>query len=141
MTVKTGDEINFVDSNIWLYALMGRQDPEKYKIAEPLTQPPNIVVSVQVINEVCANLVKKAFFSETQIQQTIASFYLDCDVVGFDEALFIKASDIRQNYQLSYWDGLIVAAALFSNATMLYTEDMHDGLVIENKLRIVNPFN
>lgn len=140
MTVKTGNEISFIDSNVWLYALMGGQDAQKYKIAKPLTQPPNLAVSVQVINEVCANLIKKALFTEMQIQQTVASFYVDCDVIGFDEALFIRASDLRQKYQLSYWDGLIVAAALFSSATTLFTEDLHDGLIVENKLKIVNPF-
>jgi predicted nucleic acid-binding protein len=35
---------------------------------------------------------------------------------------------------------MIVAAALLAGCDTLYTEDMHPGLVIENRLRIVNPF-
>lgn len=140
MTGITGNEISFTDSNIWLYALMSHQNPRKYQIAKPITELPNIVVSVQVINEVCANLLKKANFFEANIQKIIASFYLDCEVVNFNETLFLKASNLRQVYAFSYWDGLIVAAALAANATILYSEDMHNGLIVENKLKIVNPF-
>jgi predicted nucleic acid-binding protein len=35
---------------------------------------------------------------------------------------------------------MIVAAALLAGCDVLYSEDMHDGLVIEERLRIVNPF-
>jgi predicted nucleic acid-binding protein len=38
------------------------------------------------------------------------------------------------------YDNLIVASALKSESTILYSEDMQDGLVIENQLKIVNPF-
>lgn len=140
MTAPTGNELSFVDSNIWLYALMGQRDPQKYQAAKTVTELPNLVISVQVVNEVCANLIKKAAFSEAQIQQVIASLYLECDVVGIDEDVFLSASDLRQKYHFSYYDSLIVAAALSANATILYSEDMHDGLLVENKLRIVNPF-
>jgi predicted nucleic acid-binding protein len=43
-------------------------------------------------------------------------------------------------YSLSFWDSLIVASALAANAEILYSEDMQNGLLIENKLRIINPF-
>ena len=41
---------------------------------------------------------------------------------------------------MSVYDGLIVAAALGAGCDLLWSEDLHDGLVIEQRLRIVNPF-
>jgi len=50
------------------------------------------------------------------------------------------SNDLRLKYKFSYWDSLIIASALESGCGILYTEDMQDGQVIEDRLRIVNPF-
>jgi predicted nucleic acid-binding protein len=47
---------------------------------------------------------------------------------------------LRGHYSLSFWDGLIVASAVLGEASILYSEDMQNGLIIENTLQIVNPF-
>jgi predicted nucleic acid-binding protein len=52
---------------------------------------------------------------------------------------FTPASKIGENYQLSFWDGLIVAAAYSKNAAIILTEDMNHGQIIEG-IRIENPF-
>ena len=97
-------------------------------------------MSTQVINEACVNLIKKAHFSEQQIQQLIESFYAKYIVVELSKPLLLKASALRGQHALSFWDSIIVASALSTKATVLYSEDMQDGLVVENRLRIVNPF-
>ncbi|SDN51183.1 PIN domain-containing protein [Desulfonauticus submarinus] len=51
-----------------------------------------------------------------------------------------KSWEIKEKYKFSYWDSLIVASALENNCSILYTEDMQDGQIIEKKLEIVNPF-
>jgi len=43
-------------------------------------------------------------------------------------------------YNLQIFDGIIVAAALEADCSILYSEDMQDGQIIENMLKIVNPF-
>lgn len=48
----------FLDSNIWLYALATNQDERKQKIAAQLIQTPSVVISTQVINEVCINRIQ-----------------------------------------------------------------------------------
>ncbi len=53
----------------------------------------------------------------------------------------LSHSDLRSRYPFSFWDGLIVASALSADAEVLYSEDMQNGLLIENSLKIVNPFN
>jgi len=47
---------------------------------------------------------------------------------------------LRDKYKLSFWDSIIVASALQGGAVRLYSEDMQNGLVVENKLTIINPF-
>lgn len=106
-----------------------------------LTQTtPNIVVSVQVINEVSANLLKKAGFTEQEIRELVDSFYQLYTVMPLTQEVLLDASSLRERYRLSYWDSLIVASARASNASIIYSEDMHNGLVIDGTLTILNPF-
>jgi predicted nucleic acid-binding protein len=130
----------FVDTNVWLYAFIRGQDASKTGQAATLLQNRDIVVSVQVINEVCINLLKKAAIDEAAIRQLITSFFIKYRVVPLDEPVLAGASELRERYSLSFWDGLIVAAALASGAEVLYTEDLQHGLLVENRLRVVNPF-
>lgn len=136
------DSSYFVDTNIWLYAFISSQDSEKSKKAQEfiLTHQGNLVVSTQVINEVCVNLIRKANMSEESVREVIKSFYRRYDVLVLEKSMLIKASELRQRYAISYWDSLIVASALAASATVLYSEDMQDGLVVDGRLTIKSPF-
>jgi len=48
---------------------------------------------------------------------------------------------IAEGYKYSIYDGLIIAAALETRCNIIYSEDLHDGQVIESSLTIRNPFN
>lgn len=52
----------------------------------------------------------------------------------------MRASHLRTQHYFSFWDSLIVAAALHAAVTILYSEDMQSGLKIGDQLEIVNPF-
>jgi predicted nucleic acid-binding protein len=86
------------------------------------------------------NLLKKARFDEPSIQLLINSFYNKYRVGAIDKDLLLKSSELREKWQFSFWDSLIVSSALAGGADILYTEDITDGLVIENRLKITNPF-
>jgi predicted nucleic acid-binding protein len=119
---KTEAESCFIDTNIWLYAFTVGNDPEKTARAKTLIETQSTVfVSTQVINEVGVNLLKKARFSEQQIQQLIESFYAKYAVIEFSKPLLLRASALREQHALSFWDSLIVAGALAANATVLYS--------------------
>jgi predicted nucleic acid-binding protein len=143
MTEPTSKPLVFVDSNIWLYALIVGQDEEKAKIANRLLADnvTNLVMSSQVVLEVVSNLLKKLRSDESEIIRFITSSYHYFRVVHVDEVVMTQASQLRTRYSLSYWDSLIVAAALESHATILYSEDMQNRLVFNNKLTIINPFS
>lgn len=130
----------FIDTNIWLYAFIPSQDPHKSVKARAVIQQSDIIINPQVINEICVNLIKKAQFDELSIQQLINSFYHRYNVGVIDKSTLLKASELREKLQLSFWDSLIVSSALLGGAELLHTEDMHDGLLVENRLKVSNPF-
>ncbi|VXD23636.1 conserved hypothetical protein [Planktothrix serta PCC 8927] len=138
--------LSFCDSNIWLYQFLIDPDSDrseeikKHNIAINLTNQKNILISTQVINEVCAVLCKKAKLSEIKIRQIIEEFYQGCIVMDIDRNIIVIASDLRTQYNFSFWDSLIVASALSGGADTLYSEDMQDGLIVSGQLNIINPF-
>jgi predicted nucleic acid-binding protein len=139
MSSGSQSQLCFIDTNIWLYAFIPSQDLNKSATAKTIIQQSDIIISSQIINEVCVNLIKKALFDEQSIQQLINSFYNRYKVSAIDKNIILKSSELREKLQLSFWDSLIVSSALLGDAEVLYTEDMSDGLVIENRLRLINP--
>lgn len=137
---------SFIDTNVWLYRLFDNKKMEvaeierKRNIAISITEGEKIIISTQVVNEISNNLLKKAAFNEGQIKAVIQSLYRRCTVIEFNLTILESASDIRSRYNLSFWDGLIVASALAAEASILYSEDMQDGLIVAGQLEIVNPF-
>ena len=130
----------FVDTNIWLYGFIDSQNSLKHETAKGIIQVNDIVISTQVINEVCVNLLRKGNFSEPEIETLVAAFYTNYSVVDFSQDILVNASRLRRSYSLSYWDSLIVTTALSAGCEILYSEDMHDGLQVSNTLTIKNPF-
>jgi len=135
----------FIDSNLWLYSLVPdptqADDQRKREQAIALINPITPIVSTQVINEVCSVLQRKAKFQASQIRQLVQVFSDRCVIVELTSDTLINASDLRLRYGFSFWDGLIVASAIGADATILYSEDMQDGLLVEQQLRIINPLN
>ena len=133
----------FVDTNIWLYAFIDGPDVAKSERARQLlsVKEHSLVVSSQVINEVCVNLLKKAHVPEAEVQQLVHSFYQKYPVVLLDHPVQIGASRLRELFSLSFWDSLILAAAVHCGATILYSEDMQAGLKVDEGLTIRNPFS
>lgn len=130
----------FIDTNIWLYAFSRSQDIQKSQRArEIIRSTSQIALSTQVINEVAVNLLRKFQAAESDIRKLIRSFYRKYLVIEHTRAILLHASDLRTVYQVSYWDSLILSSALAAGATILYTEDMHNGLMVANQLTIVNP--
>lgn len=130
----------FIDTNVWLYAFIDSDDALKTSQARQLIQSILPVINVQVLNEVCVNLLRRKIFDEPNIAVLIASFFQKYRVATTTESVLLNASQLRGKYSLSFWDSLIVSAALASGVEVLYTEDMQNGLMIEGKLKITNPF-
>ena len=135
MTVRA-----FVDTNIFVYALGKSPFPKKItanQLLNAVTQP---VINGQVIRELGYNLRKKAGYGEEELREVIRQLHWDCEIMTDHEAIFLRASQLREALGISYWDSLIVASALTAGCDTLYSEDMQHGQVIAGTLTIINPF-
>ena len=101
-----------------------------------MTRP---VINSQVIRETCANLIKKVKMPEDSVQCLLQGWYCDSEVVTSNVAQYRLASRLRANSAFSYWDSMIVAAALDAGCVTLNSEDMQHGQQVEGQLTIVNP--
>jgi predicted nucleic acid-binding protein len=127
----------FVDSNVWLYAFMD-SNSDKRTHALQIIESPDAVLSIQVINEVCCNLLRKANYAEAEIQQTIRNFQARYSILNGTADIIRHASSLLESYSFSYWDSLIIATAINADCVLVYSEDMQNGLHIDN-LTIINP--
>ena len=71
--------------------------------------------------------------------ETVSSF-AEFPLVQIDSELIVSAIHRSRNKQLSFWDALIVQAAIEGNASTLYSEDLQHGQM-QDSLRVVNPFS
>ena len=126
----------FADTNVVLYLL---DDGAKAERAEEiLGQGPR--VSVQVLNEALVNCRRKAGLSWEDTGAFLEGIKSLCPVEDLTVQTHQVGRALAEKYQLSVYDAMIVSAALIAGCTTLWTEDMHDGLLIEDQLRVVNPF-
>jgi len=93
-----------------------------------------------VINEIIWVMNKKYKIDFKSLQALSDIFWQKFDVTLLQKSSIDKALSIAQRYKYSYWDSLIIASALENECKILYTEDMQDGQIIEEKLKIENPF-
>ena len=128
----------FIDTNIFLYAFSDK-DLAKQLIAKEIVLQ-SFKISTQFINESCSNFIKKLSFDENMIKAFIDSAYDRYEIINFSKTVFLTGAMTRSKYKYSYYDSLIIATALESKCNILYSEDMHHGQIIENNLKIINPF-
>jgi predicted nucleic acid-binding protein len=128
---------SFLDSNIVLY--LASEDLLKADRAQELVAEGG-TISVQVLNEI-ANISRRKMrlsWAETR------NFLLMIRGLLKVEPITIEIHDVgislAERYQLSVYDSMIVSAALSAECDTLLSEDLQDGLLINGRLRILNPF-
>jgi len=126
----------FIDSNIVLYLLSG--DAAKADRAEEILATGG-VVSVQVLNEVVSVCRRKLKMPWEEIEALLLAVKTVCDIQPLTVVSHEKAVEIAKHFQLSFYDANIVASALLSGAEVLFSEDLHNGILIEG-ICIQNPF-
>ena len=138
----------FIDTNIWIYSLVeSNRETDRYKrevslkLLENLVKENFICMSIQVVNECHWNFVRKFKLEDKIAIKTIEDNILQIvEVYGINLSTYELSHIIRQKYKVSFWDSLIIASALENNCSILYTEDMQHGQIIEDSLKIMNPF-
>jgi predicted nucleic acid-binding protein len=127
----------FYDTNVILYLLSG--DIAKADRAEELMAVGGRV-SVQVLNEVAAVASRKLGLSWDDISEIIAQVRAVCTVEPLTIETHERGLALASRHRLNVYDAMVVASALLSGCTLLYSEDMQDGQVFDGRLTIRNPF-
>lgn len=133
----------FLDTNLWLYAMIEQNNKQKQQQVEALltSEDNEIYITTQVINEISYQLQKNAI-AELQIEQIIQSFYDKYVVVNISKPILLIASQIRGRYSFAFWDSQIIASAIHAECNYLYSEFIAKNLSLteEGGLKIINPF-
>ena len=128
---------SFLDSNIVLY--LASEDLLKADRAQELVAEGG-TISVQVLNEIANISRRKMGLSWTETR----NFLLMIRGLLKVEPITIEIHDVgislAERYQLSVYDSMIVSAALSAECDTLLSEDLQDGLLINGRLRVLNPF-
>ncbi|MDI9349472.1 MAG: PIN domain-containing protein [Candidatus Symbiobacter sp.] len=99
------------------------------------------VFSVQVYNEFSSVAHRKYGLSYKDIANILKTITeISGTPIPIDFALHQRGIAIAERYKFSFYDSLIVAAALQAECATLYSEDMQHGQVIADQMRIINPF-
>lgn len=138
--VVTGGR-TFVDTNILVYAEDGR-DPARRGVAvrvlADLWASGLGVLSTQVLQELY-NVGTRTLKMPPAVARRIVAEYAEWPVVETTAQLIVSASLLHERHSFSFWDAMVVEAALLSGATTLLSEDLQDGRRI-GAVTIRNPF-
>jgi predicted nucleic acid-binding protein len=133
----------FYDTNVLIYAArpqLEQKDEHKRAVACDLVGRWDFCISAQVLAEFFHNTVKKGKSRLTEEQADVWLTDLSSrPCAEIDTSLVMEGIAFSRRYQLSYWDGAIVAAANRLGSTQLYTEDLNDGQLYGD-VKVINPF-
>jgi len=127
----------FFDTNVLLYLLSA--DPVKADRAESLLADGG-TISVQVLNEFASVTLRKLAMPVTELREILEPVRSVCHVEPVTEDTHDRALALVERYGFSFYDALLVAAALRAGCARLYSEDLQHGQLVDRQLRILNPF-
>jgi len=131
---------SFFDTNVLVY--MYGNDLEKKAISRQLFAKHgtagSLMLSTQVIQEFYVISSRKLKMPKQETQTTVRRF-LELPFVRIGSEHILAAFEKEERYEISFWDGLVLAAAEASGAETLYTEDLNHGQMY-GTVRVINPF-
>jgi predicted nucleic acid-binding protein len=128
---------SFLDSNIILYLASGQQ--AKADRAEELVASGG-TISVQVLNEIAHVARRKMGMSWVETRDFLSMVRSLLKVEPVTIEIHDAGTRLAEVYRLSVYDAMIASAALLAECDTLFSEDLQDGLLINGRLRVVNPF-
>lgn len=134
-------ERSFLDTNILVYT-DDADAPDKseraIELVEQAIRSKKGVISTQVLQEYFAASTRKLGVAAETAKQR-ARLIARMSVIQIATGDIMAAIDRVQLHRLSFWDALIVQAARKAECSVLLTEDLQHGQVIDG-VRIINPF-
>lgn len=127
----------FLDSNVLVYAFTA--DPRAAASRALLER--GCAISVQGLNEFANVARRKLGKSWEEIRDALAAIRTVCTkILPIDLETHAAALRLAERHGFAFFDALMIAAALQAGSDTLWSEDMQDGMTIDGRLRIANPF-
>jgi predicted nucleic acid-binding protein len=128
---------DFLDSNVLVYAFT--DDPRTATARMLLAR--GCTISVQGLNEFANVARRKLGKSWEEVRDALAAIRILCPaILPIDLDTHEAALRLAERHGFAVFDALMIATASKAACTTLWSEDMQDGMIIEGKLRIANPF-
>ena len=128
---------SFIDTNVLVYVASG--DPVKAEQAEKIVADGG-TISVQVLTELANVARRKMRMTWPETHALLSTIRALLPVRPITVEIHETGLELAERYGLSIYDAMIAASALHAECDTLWSEDMHDGIVIQDRLRIANPF-
>jgi predicted nucleic acid-binding protein len=134
----------FLDTNVFIYE-DSPAEPAKQAVAMRLIDDAfasgDGIVSFQVVQEFFSVAFRRFQppMSYAEAERKLAVTFAPLLMVHSSYSLYQRALRLSSRHSLSWYDSLIVAAALQANCRILYTEDLQNGQIFDN-LSVQNPF-
>jgi len=133
----------FLDTNVLVYmfdADAPRKQAQAQQLFNEVAREGRLLISTQVLQEFYVISTRKLAVPLTSQEaeravRDLAAFTL----IPIDAQIILAAIKITNHYRFSFWDSLIIQAAMRGGAKILYSEDLQDGQMID-ELRVQNPF-
>lgn len=129
----------FIDTNIIIYSYSSTERQKQF-IAQKLITESNSYISTQVLTEFCNILLKKFRINHSAIIAVLEECHQNHSIFINNEDTIQNAVRIAERYKFSFYDSLILSSALYAECDILYSEDLNNGQIINDKLTIINPF-
>lgn len=127
----------FLDTNIIIYSY---SSTEPQVVACRLIAEEESYISTQVLTELCNTTTKKLKQPYTVAADAVRECCKNNNLFVNTDNTIEEATKIAERYGFSFYDSLIISAALSAGCNLLYSEDMQHDQMIEKKLKIINPF-
>jgi predicted nucleic acid-binding protein len=130
----------FVDTNLLVY-FISDEKKKKLQARDVLFSNDNVYVSSQVISEFVSVCFSKKLLKAEEITSLTEHFLEAFSFAPVEESTIKRALQIKKKTHYSFWDSLIVASARENDCSILFTEDLQGGQIIDGKLTIIDPFS
>lgn len=127
-----------LDTNVLIY-LHDSPNQDKRAIAKNLLAD-NPRIPSQVVSEYLNTTRRMLSLSKEELLIQASGLFSGCIILPSLPDTLLFASSLVKKYQFQLFDAAIVAAAIEGHCNILYSEDMHHGLVVDKCLTITNPF-
>jgi len=130
----------FLDTNVLIY-FYSESEADKRQTSCKILNLNYCITSLQAMNEASNVWFRKYDWNGVKIQKHLDNIELICsEVIPIERNTLNLALSLKDRYGYSYFDCMMLASALESNCSKIITEDMCDLQVINEQLKIVNPF-